>query len=345
MAHLLVVDDSRVMREMVIACLRGEAGVIFRPGRQRPGGHREALTTEVRPDGTGPEHAGYWRVRGHRVRARAGQGGAACRSSCSPPGATRPPAPRPSSWAPPASSPSRSRPRRSWGLSASWSGSAAAVAGEPGSLDAAEFISGYLVEVDEHLTSATRNLLDGRRRPEAGRWPARGRSASCTARCTRSRGCRPWSAFEPMVDIAHAMESVLREADAAGASSADHSFDLLMKGLAAVEQRVRAVGRKETAAPAPAGAAARAARRCSPGAGRGVRRAPPSCRAARGRRQADGVRAGSAAWRARATAGGRSASRWCPPRRASPPGSPSARSGSGWPSWARSSRSCPGRGP
>jgi two-component system, chemotaxis family, chemotaxis protein CheY len=28
-AQLLIVDDSRVMREMVIACLRGEAGAVF----------------------------------------------------------------------------------------------------------------------------------------------------------------------------------------------------------------------------------------------------------------------------------------------------------------------------
>ncbi len=125
------------------------------------------------------------------------------------------------------------------------------MAGDPGSLDAAEFISGYLVEVDEHLTSATRNLVavDADLQRGAG-------SPRAVRELYRSlhtiKGLSAMVGFEPIVDIAHAMESVLREADAVGGKLGDHSFDLLMKGLAALEQRVRAVGRKEAPVPAPA---------------------------------------------------------------------------------------------
>ena len=62
------------------------------------------------------------------------------------------------------------------------------------------------------------------------------------------KGLSAMVGFDPLVDLAHAMENVLREADQVGGSVDDAGFELLMKGLSAIEQRVRAVGRKEPVA-------------------------------------------------------------------------------------------------
>jgi two-component system chemotaxis sensor kinase CheA len=126
------------------------------------------------------------------------------------------------------------------------------VPGERPPLDAGQFISGYLVEVDEHLASATRNLLavDA----DLKRQAASPRAIRELYRSLHTiKGLSAMVGFEPLVEIAHAMENVLREADAVGGKLNDVSFDLLMKGLSALEQRVRAVSRSEPIAAAPTG--------------------------------------------------------------------------------------------
>src|SRR5262249_19658953 len=56
---------------------------------------------------------------------------------------------------------------------------------------------------------------------------------------------------EPIVDISHAMETVLRVADAAGGRLSAEGLELLVKGLAAIEERVSALARGGVASPAP----------------------------------------------------------------------------------------------
>ena len=66
------------------------------------------------------------------------------------------------------------------------------------------------------------------------------------------KGLSAMVGIEPLVELSHALESVLRDADAAGGKIDEAVFDLLMKGLNAIEHRVRALARKEAVAPAPA---------------------------------------------------------------------------------------------
>jgi two-component system, chemotaxis family, sensor kinase CheA len=125
------------------------------------------------------------------------------------------------------------------------------VASDQGSLDPAEFVAGYLQEVDEHLAAAARNLIAVEADLKRG-----GSSPRAIRELFRSlhtvKGLSAMVGIEPLVDLSHALESVLREADAAGGKIDEAGFDLLMKGLNAIEHRVRALARKEAVAPAPA---------------------------------------------------------------------------------------------
>ncbi len=83
-----------------------------------------------------------------------------------------------------------------------------------GGFDAADFIAGFIAEAEEHLTSANANLLSVE---EAA---AKGQSTPRQVReLFRSlhtiKGLAAMVGVEPIVDVAHAMEAVLRDADRA----------------------------------------------------------------------------------------------------------------------------------
>ena len=65
---------------------------------------------------------------------------------------------------------------------------------------------------------------------------------------------------EPIVDVAHAMEAVLREADRATGQLPDRAVDLLLKGVRAIEQRVQALARRKPIAAGPGRPGGRAER-------------------------------------------------------------------------------------
>ena len=119
-------------------------------------------------------------------------------------------------------------------------------------LDVSEFLSGYLAEVEEHLRAAGTNLLA----VEHG--IARGESNPRAVRETfRSlhtiKGLSAMVGVEPVVEIAHAMETVLREADRGGGRLLVDAVELLLNGVRAIEQRVAAVAGKRPVPPPPAG--------------------------------------------------------------------------------------------
>ncbi|HVK64080.1 MAG TPA: chemotaxis protein CheW [Polyangium sp.] len=116
--------------------------------------------------------------------------------------------------------------------------------------DASEFLAGYLVEAEEHLSASTMNLLaveTSLRKCENNPRAVRELFRSLHT----VKGLSAMVGIEPIVDIAHTMETVLRKADrAAGALSAE-AVEALLAGLRAIGERVRALSTGAPVAPAP----------------------------------------------------------------------------------------------
>lgn len=120
------------------------------------------------------------------------------------------------------------------------------------SLDLDTFVAGYLVEADEHLRATTRNLLEAEKRLSQG---------ASTARQVRElfrsmhtiKGLSAMVGVDPVVELAHEMETVLRAADRAGGMLEGPAIELLVRGVHAIEVRVRSLrdGQPVEAAPSP----------------------------------------------------------------------------------------------
>ena len=116
-------------------------------------------------------------------------------------------------------------------------------------VDLAEFLSAYIAEADEQLSSATSKLLlieaairRGERQPRAVRDLFR---AMHTV-----KGLSSMVNLEPIVTLAHKMETVLREADRSGGAISAEVIDLLLRSVRWIEGCVRAV-EKGASPPAP----------------------------------------------------------------------------------------------
>ncbi|MDI3287943.1 chemotaxis protein CheW [Polyangium sp. 15x6] len=116
--------------------------------------------------------------------------------------------------------------------------------------DASEFLAGYLVEAEEHLSASTMNLLaveaslrKGENNPRAVRELFRSLHTV--------KGLSAMVGVEPIVDIAHAMETVLRHADRAAGALSAKAVEALLAGLRAIGERVRALSVNAPVAPAP----------------------------------------------------------------------------------------------
>jgi two-component system chemotaxis sensor kinase CheA len=114
--------------------------------------------------------------------------------------------------------------------------------------DSTEFVSGFIAEAEEHLAASSANLLSAE---EAA---AKGQSTPRQVReLFRSlhtvKGLAAMVGVEPIVDLAHAMESVLREADRASGKLPPGSVELLLSGVRAIEHRVQALAKGQ---PVPA---------------------------------------------------------------------------------------------
>jgi two-component system chemotaxis sensor kinase CheA len=117
-------------------------------------------------------------------------------------------------------------------------------------LAAAEFINGYLDEAEEHLATARASLVAI---DEALK--KRARSPGAVRNLFRSvhtiKGLSAMVGAEPIVDIAHELETLLRSADQAGGNLPAHAVDAIVKGLRAIEERVHCLGRGEALPSAP----------------------------------------------------------------------------------------------
>ena len=117
--------------------------------------------------------------------------------------------------------------------------------------NSAHFIAGFIAEAEDHLTSANANLLSIE---QAGPGQATPRQVRELFRSLHTiKGLAAMVGVEPIVDVAHAMETVLREANRAAGQLPPGALELLLKGVRAIEQRVQALAKQRRVAAAPAG--------------------------------------------------------------------------------------------
>ncbi len=112
--------------------------------------------------------------------------------------------------------------------------------------DLSEFLDAYLGEADEHLTNANAQLLAIDTNLRSGAPVARQVRELFRALHT-IKGLSAMVGVDPIVAIAHRMETVLRSSDRGGGHLTSEAVDLLLQGTRAIELRVRAV--REHASP------------------------------------------------------------------------------------------------
>ena len=108
-------------------------------------------------------------------------------------------------------------------------------------LDLREFLSGFLAEAGEHLRAIRANLVlvdDALQRGEGAPRPVRELFRSLHT----IKGLAGMVDVAPIVELAHAMESVLRTAERAGGRLPTAAFAPLVEGTEAIALRVRALG-------------------------------------------------------------------------------------------------------
>jgi two-component system, chemotaxis family, sensor kinase CheA len=117
-------------------------------------------------------------------------------------------------------------------------------------LDRKEFIAGYLVEVEEHLRASNAQLLAIEACLHAHE-PHQRRVRELFRALHTLKGLSAMVGVEPVVELAHEMEAILRVADQSAGHLSMPAVELLLKGLRAIEVRVGAFGKGMAVAPAP----------------------------------------------------------------------------------------------
>ncbi|HEX8954127.1 MAG TPA: chemotaxis protein CheW [Polyangia bacterium] len=105
-------------------------------------------------------------------------------------------------------------------------------------VDLGEFRSAFIVEAEELLSTANSNLLAVENAIGTGAGTARAVRELFRAVHT-IKGLAAMVGVEPIVAVAHRLETALRAADRSGGKLADASIDTLVEGVRAIEQRVR----------------------------------------------------------------------------------------------------------
>ena len=114
----------------------------------------------------------------------------------------------------------------------------------------AEFVSAYLAEVEEHLGSASANLLAIEKAIRGGEANLRGIRDVFRALHT-IKGLSAMVGVEPVVVLAHHMEALLRSANRSEAKLPLAAVDVLLQGVRAIQVRVHAFGEGRAVAAAP----------------------------------------------------------------------------------------------
>ena len=117
-------------------------------------------------------------------------------------------------------------------------------------LDRQEFVAGYLAEAEEHLRAANQDLLAIEASLHDDDAHPRGVRDLFRALHTL-KGLSAMIGVDPVVDIAHEMEAVLRSADRATGQLSLAAVELLLTGVKAIETRVAAFAAGKPVPPAP----------------------------------------------------------------------------------------------
>lgn len=104
-----------------------------------------------------------------------------------------------------------------------------------------EFVSAYVLEAEEHLETASTQLLAIEQALRSGGANLRALREAFRALHT-IKGLSAMVGVEPVVAIAHRMEALLRASDRRGAKLPVESIDVLLNGVRAIQSRVRAFG-------------------------------------------------------------------------------------------------------
>ncbi len=118
-------------------------------------------------------------------------------------------------------------------------------------VDLHEFRAAYIAEADEQLAIANAKLLLAEAAHRAKKRDPRSVRDLFRALHTL-KGLSSMVGIEPVVAIAHQMETVLRTADRSGGALGEAAIDTLLRGARAIELRVRALERGAPVAAAPA---------------------------------------------------------------------------------------------
>jgi two-component system chemotaxis sensor kinase CheA len=111
-------------------------------------------------------------------------------------------------------------------------------------VDLREFRAAYLAEVDEHLGAINAGLLAVETANRAGK-PSPRELRELMRLLHTIKGLSAMVGIEPIVGIAHRMETVLRAADRAGGLMGERALEAMIAGTRAIESRVRAVANDE----------------------------------------------------------------------------------------------------
>ena len=116
--------------------------------------------------------------------------------------------------------------------------------------DLKEFVAAYLIEAEEHLAVANAQLLAVEAAQRRG--DTHPRAVRETFRALHTiKGLSAMVGIEPIVAIAHRMETFLRDFDRSGSALPLEAIDALLQGVRAIEQRVAALARGDSAADPP----------------------------------------------------------------------------------------------
>lgn len=118
-------------------------------------------------------------------------------------------------------------------------------------IDLKQFLSGFLSEASELLRTANTNLLLLETSTAKGAPNVRAVRELYRALHT-IKGLAGMVGITPIVDLAHALETVLRAADRSSGRLSREATELCLKGVKAIEDRVGAVAKQKEAPPAPA---------------------------------------------------------------------------------------------
>jgi two-component system, chemotaxis family, sensor kinase CheA len=116
--------------------------------------------------------------------------------------------------------------------------------------DRTEFISGYLAEVEEHLENANAQLLKLEQAVIKGEPQLRMTRELFRALHT-IKGLSAMVGVEPVVELAHEIEALLRMRDQTATSLSADGVQLLFRGVRAIEVRVQAFAQQRTVEAAP----------------------------------------------------------------------------------------------